>query len=81
MRLIDADALKDAIRTDIMGGLNYERFIDDAPIIDAVPVLHGHWVFNERDHMFYCSNCKNGCRYDHYPYCHWCGAIMDEVTE
>lgn len=29
-RLIDVDKLKEAIRTDIMGGLNYERFINDA---------------------------------------------------
>ena len=32
-RLIDADALNKAIRTDIMGGLNYEYFIETAPTI------------------------------------------------
>lgn len=32
-RLIDADELKEAIRTDIMGGLNYERFMNNAPTI------------------------------------------------
>ena len=32
-RLIDADKLKEAIRTDIMGGLNYERFINNAHTI------------------------------------------------
>lgn len=48
MRLIDADALKDAIRTDIMGGLNYERFIDDAPTIDAVPVVRCKDCFHSR---------------------------------
>ena len=37
MRLIDADALMEAIRTDVMGGLNYESFIKEAPTIDAVP--------------------------------------------
>lgn len=30
-RLIDADVLLEAIRTDIMGGLNYESFIREAP--------------------------------------------------
>lgn len=37
MRLIDADALMEAIRTDVMGGLNYESFIKEAPTIDAAP--------------------------------------------
>lgn len=36
MRLIDADALIEAIKTDIMGGLNYEWFINSAPSIEAV---------------------------------------------
>lgn len=40
MRLIDADALMEAIRTDVMGGLNYESFIKEAPTIDAV----SHWI-------------------------------------
>lgn len=37
MRPIDADALLKAIGTDIMGGLNYEQFIREAPTIDAMP--------------------------------------------
>lgn len=32
-RIIDVDKLKEAIRTDIMGGLNYERFMNNAPTI------------------------------------------------
>lgn len=32
-RLIDADALLEEIRTDIMGGLNYERFIRETSTI------------------------------------------------
>ena len=32
-RLIDADVLIEAIRTDIMGGLNYASFIEEAPTI------------------------------------------------
>ena len=43
MRLIDADALMEAIRTDVMGGLNYESFIKEAPTIDAAP----HWILCE----------------------------------
>ena len=40
---------------------------------------HGYWVFNENDGMFYCTNCKNGSASHDYPYCHWCGAIIDGV--
>ena len=43
MRLIDADALMEAIRTDVMGGLNYESFIKEAPTIDATP----RWILCE----------------------------------
>ena len=49
--------------------------------IEAMPVVHGKWVYNENDDMFYCTNCKNGSVRNDYPYCHWCGAKMDEVTE
>jgi hypothetical protein len=57
--------------------------ITDMAEADVIPVVHGHWIFNERDHVFYCTNCKNGCIRNHYPYCHWCGAKMDVlgVTE
>ena len=32
-RLVDADVLLEAMRTDIMGGLNYEWFIRETPTI------------------------------------------------
>ena len=35
MRLIDADELKKEFCEDIMGGLNWERIIDNAPTIEA----------------------------------------------
>ena len=53
---------------------------ENAPTVDAVPVVHGKWVFSENDDMFYCTNCKNGSVRNDYPYCHWCGAKMDEKT-
>lgn len=57
MRLIDADALKETICTnvypirDIINSQDYgmfwtggiEKAIDDAPTIDAEPIRHGHW--------------------------------------
>ena len=54
---------------------------DQCDWFEPMHIVHGHWVFNEKDHMFYCTNCKNGSVNNCYPYCHWCGAKMDEVTE
>ena len=51
--------------------------INACEMVDAVPVIHGKWVLNENDDMFYCTNCKNGSVRNDYPYCHWCGAVMD----
>lgn len=34
------------------------------------------WVFNERDNMFNCSDCKKQAVRNDYPFCHWCGAVM-----
>jgi hypothetical protein len=36
MRLIDADALLEAMKTDVMGGLNYRHFIEEAPTIEPM---------------------------------------------
>ncbi len=36
MRLIDADALKEEMKKDIMGGLNYEWYINNAPTVDVL---------------------------------------------
>jgi hypothetical protein len=70
----------------------YKAAIDDmtqavkeAPTIDAVPVVHGRWVFKERAHYFKCSLCKEPIPYKfgyagsrrYYNYCPNCGAKMD----
>ena len=51
MRLIDADALErvmDLSPDDWAKGRTIKRLIDDAPTIDAVPVVHGHVVWRNR---------------------------------
>ena len=85
-RLIDADEIKYQIlkpNTNPSLWVASKEAIDLIPTVDAVPVVHGHWVFSEKDDMFYCTNCKNGSVRNDYPYCHWCGAVMDgeKVTE
>ncbi len=97
MRLIDADALLNALNTysDTENGNGHflhgiksaQEQIDDAPTIDAMPVVRGEWVVTDAyPHRVYCSLCyktnvpneewlyeKN----DYPKYCMWCGAKME----
>lgn len=68
------------------------KLMEDAPAVDAVPVVHGRWVFVELPDLswyghkpgWYCSNC--GCKVEdnrrkprppHMRHCPNCGAKMD----
>ena len=100
MRLIDADALDAEMyhkSFEVDDGRNvwnsglwirykiFEEAIRDAPTVDAVPVVHGHWI--EHEEMLWdenttapyykCSECGYDTRHD-TPYCPMCGARMDE---
>ena len=92
MRLIDADALISDIERTIgeSGCVNHEGEIMDcvryAPIIEAVPVVHGKWIRMDETHpetglnTHYCSICDyeiDGLE----PYCPNCGAKMDKESE
>ena len=79
MRLIDADKLDWWYK-----GRNIRRVIDDAPTVDAVPVVHGRWSdagFGELPkHAPYgwaCSVCGGISFNNEYIYCPHCGAKMD----
>lgn len=98
MRLIDADKLLNKSitvenvnstgRTKIMVDRND---IDNAPTIDAEPVVHAHWIKlddNGRELAIpYCSQClhlplrNNGYAIELTDYCPHCGAKMDEEAE
>ena len=62
-RLIDVDALCDAFRHDIMGGLNWDRILREAKTVDAVEVVRC------KDCKFYyrmtaeTGICKLACRH------------------
>ena len=91
MRQIDADALKKEFCKDIMGGLNWERIIDNAPTIEE---RKGQW--NEILEPFgwddiksaQCSACGESyptdCGFDDivemFKYCPECGAKMEAGT-
>ena len=63
--------------------------IEHTETVDAVPVLHGHWIM-ESDGGTRCSSCKKKVHdttdggyapvdLSEMPYCPWCGSIMGEV--
>lgn len=57
----------------------FER-LADAPTIDAAPVVHGEWKFDDFDgdgKDYTCSICGWSC-YSDSNYCPNCGAKMDE---
>jgi hypothetical protein len=93
MRLIDADALLNALNTysDTENGNGHflhgiksaQEQIDDAPTIDAVPVVRGEWVVDECDTTddvpsfswidFHCSECNTdyGLEEGQYGWCRY----------
>lgn len=94
MRLIDADGLSKSIYDNVSAP--YEdavaakedclRAIEEAPTIDAVPVVHGKWV-NGEENCPICGKSKfEGLDADIWAdwkpnFCPNCGAKMDEEDE
>lgn len=93
-RLIDADKLRQA-----MDGTNEYatlcrwqilEVIDRQPAVEAVPVVHGHWVVKEKIGKLVCSNCGKRINVkreiqikyakEHEHFCYNCGAKMDEES-
>lgn len=93
MRLIDADALiqemyriaeetnNEAIHIDCI----VDEAVGNAPAVDAVPVVHGHWILERepdgKPYAFHCSVCDDDFhRIGNIvasDYCPDCGAKMD----
>lgn len=81
--LIDRNKAIEAIKADLMGGLNYESILKEMPTVDAEPVRHGVWKYGENRFgipNWECSVCGCHGRGD-YNYCPWCGANMYERKE
>lgn len=107
MRLIDAEALKTRIQkiesevfehgfnppAKLANSLLFLEFLDNAPTIEAKPVVHAHWkpfiedveIYNtcgyreKRQTGWICSKCGKGfTEFGHTKYCSDCGAQMDE---
>ncbi len=91
MRLIDADALKNWIDCGHLrpptqlcfSELDVVQILDMRPTIDAVPVVHAHWIKACGSDGFIstlrCSECGNAENSTYVPgnFCWFCGARMD----
>lgn len=90
MELIDRDELKKyAYDSEQWYGSGTQMVvdvedIDNAPIIDSVPVVHGKWLHDESGANF-CSECMKYAYEDeeyhmiwHTQYCPHCGAKMEK---
>ena len=90
-RLIDANALRVHRGINVganLGGIRaivLEKDIENAPTVEAVPVVHGQWIFDfslDDSNFYKCSICgrqeillaKESIS-EYCPYCH-CGAKM-----
>ena len=80
MRLIDADNLK--IPSDAPYKASVKRVVAQQPTVEAVPVVHGEWILEEKAGVDYwcCSHCHK-IRSEYYAkpkdnFCPNCGADM-----
>lgn len=94
MRLIDADKINfvwaPIAPFYISNNVHYEQVafkceVDAQPIVDAVPVVHAHWIefkANNGNVHYKCSRCGKEVSYPYakkrWKYCIECGAKMDE---
>ena len=83
MRLIDADTYLKKVCTYNETGCGSCKLQTmcpkDEPTIEAVPVVHGHWI-PMMGHS-YCSACGYKGSPVQSNYCPNCGARMDEATD
>lgn len=47
------------------------------PAVDAVPVVHAYWWYDDLDGIWLCSHCNSGESVEQRKYCPYCGAQMD----
>lgn len=83
--LIERDKLLDSLpKNNTVLSLDVRRIVVDAPAVDAVPVVHAHWIYHPDD--LFPAESKQECSYCHVEetmyirnekFCPNCGAKMD----
>lgn len=51
--------------------------LEQLPAVDAVPVVHAYWWYEDLDGIWLCSHCNSGESVVRRQYCPDCGARMD----
>ena len=68
---------RDFRAADAWGGALWD--VQEAPAVDAAPVVHGHWINQDSTYTRYqCSVCGERNYGGYESYCPNCGAKMDE---
>lgn len=86
-RWIDADLLKEEMRKDIMGGLNWESIIDEAPGVIPVMEETSEWKWSTYTNGFgsfkalMCARCSTKRAQEELSYCAHCGRRMVNAEE
>ena len=97
LRYIDAEDINNNFRGELCKGIDCDSckfhhgsyfckladYINNYPIADVAPVIHGHWIYQGLSPY----NCFSRCSccdvvfdgYETLEYCPKCGAKMDEV--
>lgn len=74
--LISRQAAIDAIKKDVMGGLNYEWIIKKLPSIQPEQKT-GWWIPSKHTDTVLCSECGK-CYADEFNFCPNCGSYNGE---
>ena len=78
MRLIDADTLREVLKSNGLKDFLVYMFIDQEPTVDAEPIRHGHWIdTGSGQECSVCGEIQYGYDNGRY-YCPNCGAKMDK---
>ena len=80
-RLVDADALIEHLGDVEYKGAVKRVLIQATTIIegDATDAERAKWVYDIEPDMFRCSKCNGFAPRNDYPFCHWCGAKMENA--
>ena len=89
MRLIDADELLKALKKEFRQNnyIKHDSYFEFKNIVETMPTVeqkHGQWQgVSPFVDSLECSECRYEILSEELktPYCPWCGAKMDEVTE
>ena len=71
---IERKAAINALKKDVMGGLNYEHILNNIAAAEVRPIVHGKWLKDYK--MPTCSICGNAVPFPD-QYCSNCGSKMD----